>query len=163
MKKVMGCLKTVLIVLGVLFVIGLFFGGKSSSESDEGTDIKTEQSTESSTNEAEESKEHEESAKQEKASEEKTSVVDETYISPEFKEAMDSYEAFYDEYVEYLKAYNNDPTNAELLKGMSELLAREAEMTKKFDAWEDEDMTTAETAYYLEVHSRVLAKLAEVQ
>ena len=35
-------------------------------------------------------------------------------------------------------------------------------MMAKFEAWEDEDLTDAELAYYLEVQSRVYAKLAEV-
>lgn len=76
---------------------------------------------------------------------------------------MDSYEAFFHEYVEYVKAVDTDPTNTELLMGMSDMLAREVDMIKAFDEWEeDHDMTIAESAYHLEVHSRIYAKLAEV-
>ena len=47
--------------------------------------------------------------------------------------------------------------------GLSDMMTKESEMLKEFDDWEnDEDMTTAEAAYYLEVQSRVTAKLAEV-
>ncbi|MBQ6411762.1 MAG: hypothetical protein IJI16_07420, partial [Atopobiaceae bacterium] len=76
--------------------------------------------------------------------------------------AMDSYEAFFDEYVEVMKAYQNDPSNAELMLQMADLLSQEAEMMEKFEAWENEDMTTAEAAYYLEVQGRIYQKLSEV-
>ncbi|MBE6479759.1 MAG: hypothetical protein E7Z98_04520, partial [Olsenella sp.] len=62
---------------------------------------------------------------------------------------MDSYEAFFDEYVEVMKAFSDDPTNAELLMRVSDLTAQEADMMAKFEAWEDEDLTDAELAYYL--------------
>ena len=90
-------------------------------------------------------------------------ALDETLIRPEFKEAMDSYEAFFDEYVETMKLYESDPSNAEALMQMSDMMSKEATMLKEFDDWEKEDnMTMAETAYYLEVQSRIYAKLAEV-
>ena len=31
-------------------------------------------------------------------------------MRPEFKEAMDSYEAFYDEYCDFIKKYNDNPS-----------------------------------------------------
>lgn len=115
--------------------------------------------------EASKSKEKKEESTSQKQSDESDAKesVDESAIRPEFQEAMDSYEAFFDEYVDYMKSYQNDPTNAELLMGLSDMMAKESEMLKEFDDWEnDEDMTTAEAAYYLEVQSRVTAKLAEV-
>ena len=71
-----------------------------------------------------------------------SALIDETLISPELKAAMDSYEAFFDEYVEYMKAYNDNPTDAELLMGMSDMLAREADMIKAFDEWEEDHSGT---------------------
>lgn len=37
-----------------------------------------------------------------------------------------------------------------------------AEMVKDFAKWEDEDLNTAETAYYIDVQTRVNKKLLEV-
>lgn len=85
-----------------------------------------------------------------------------TDLRPEFKEAMDSYEAFFDEYVEYMQLYQSDPTNMELLLGLSDMIAREAEMMDQFDAWQSGDLNSAEMAYYLEVQARIYKKLAEV-
>ena len=85
-----------------------------------------------------------------------------TDIRPEFKEAMDSYEAFFDEYVDFMKLYQGDPTNLDLLLGLSDMLTREAEMMEEFDDWQDEDLNSAELAYYLEVQARIYRKLGEV-
>lgn len=83
-------------------------------------------------------------------------------ISEEFKAAMDSYEAFFDEYVEFMKRYKENPSDLELLTEASDMMVREADMIEEFDAWEEKDLTDAEMAYYLEVHSRIYKKLAEV-
>lgn len=37
-------------------------------------------------------------------------------LRPEFKEAMDSYEAFYDEYCAFMKKYMKNPTDLKLLE-----------------------------------------------
>lgn len=82
-------------------------------------------------------------------------------ISPEFQAAMDSYEAFFNEYADFMKRYEDNPTDAELLAEMGDMFKREGEMLKEFDAWERDDLNTAELAYYLEVQGRIYAKLAE--
>lgn len=83
-------------------------------------------------------------------------------ISPEFKASMDSYEAFFDEYVDFMRRYKEDPTNMELLGELGDMLSREADMIREFDKIEDQDLSSAEMAYYLEVHARIYKKLAEV-
>lgn len=75
---------------------------------------------------------------------------------------MDSYEAFFDEYVDFMKRYQENPTDMSLLSEMSDMISREADMLKEFEAWENEDLNSAEMAYYLEVHARILKKLSEV-
>lgn len=83
-------------------------------------------------------------------------------MRPEFKEAMDSYEAFYEEYCEFMKEYSENPTDLSLLKQYTELLGKMEEADEKFQAWEDGDMNQAETEYYMEVHMRILQMLSEV-
>ena len=83
-------------------------------------------------------------------------------MRPDFKEAMDSYEAFYDEYCEFMTEYKEDPTNLTLLAQYGELLVKEEKMVKAFEEWDEEDMNDAELKYYLEVNNRVLQKLADV-
>ncbi|MBQ9006302.1 MAG: hypothetical protein IJ092_08000 [Atopobiaceae bacterium] len=154
--KAVGSIVVMLIVGS--FALGCSSGGSNGSKESSEPAAKQEQQVEP---EAEAEKEPE--PEPEPVNEEEAPAVDATLIRPEFKEAMDSYEAFFDEYVEVMKAYQDDPTNAELMMRMSDMMVQEADMLKKFDAWEsDESMTTAETAYYLEVQSRIYAKLAEV-
>lgn len=86
----------------------------------------------------------------------------ETDISPEFKETMDSYEAFFDEYVEFMNNYDANTSDPELLMEYAELMSKEADMLQKMEAMDESDMTTAEAAYYLEVTARIEAKLATV-
>lgn len=81
-------------------------------------------------------------------------------MRPEFKEAMDSYEAFYDEYCELLQEYAANPTDITLLGKYTEFLSKAAEMDEKFDAWEG-DMNDTELKYYTEVGLRISQKLIE--
>ncbi len=83
-------------------------------------------------------------------------------MRPEFKEAMDSYEAFYDEYCNIIKKYTENPADMKLLADYTDMLTKEAEMAEKFDAWENSDMNSAELKYYLDVNNRITKKLLEV-
>ena len=89
------------------------------------------------------------------------SEVDTEEMRPEFKEAMDSYEAFYDEYCEFMKKYNANPTDTELISSYGDIMTEMVEMTEKFEAWEENDLNTAELKYYIEVNNRVAQKLVE--
>ena len=83
-------------------------------------------------------------------------------MRPEFKDAMDSYEAFYDEYCDVIKKYTENPSDMKLLADYTDMLAKAAEMTEKFDAWENGDLNSAELKYYLDVNNRVTQKLLDV-
>lgn len=83
-------------------------------------------------------------------------------MRPEFKEAMDSYEAFYDEYCNIMKKYAENPSDMKLIADYTDMLTKAAEMAEKFDAWENSDMNSAELKYYLDVNNRVTQKLLEV-
>ena len=85
-----------------------------------------------------------------------------TGISQEFKDAMDSYEAYMDEYVEFMKKYNANPTDPTLISQYSTMLQKYSEQVSAFDKWNSADMTTEETSYYIEVQTRVSQKLLEV-
>lgn len=83
-------------------------------------------------------------------------------MRPEFKEAMDSYEAFYDEYCDIIKKYAENPSDMKILTDYTDMLTKAAEMAEKFDAWENSDMNSAELKYYLDVNNRVTQKLLDV-
>ena len=83
-------------------------------------------------------------------------------MSKEFKDAMDSYEKFMNEYVEFMKKYNSNPNDIGLLTEYSKYLKNYNDMCSKFEKWKNEDLNSAEMAYYLDVQSRVSKKLLEV-
>lgn len=83
-------------------------------------------------------------------------------IRPEFKEAMDSYEAFYDEYCDIMKKYMENPTDLTIFSQYSECLEKAEEFDEKIDAIDEDSLTPEEDAYYLEVTGRVLAKMLEI-
>ncbi len=83
-------------------------------------------------------------------------------LGKEFKQAMDSYEKFMDEYVAIVKKYKANPTDTSILADYTKYMSKYAEMVKDFEKWESNGLNDAEAAYYLEVQSRVLKKLADV-
>lgn len=84
-------------------------------------------------------------------------------MRPEFKKAMDSYESFMNEYCEFMKKYEkSDGTDMSLWSDYASYLSKYSDMVKDFEAWDDGEMNTAETAYYLDVQTRVNKKLLEV-
>ena len=84
-------------------------------------------------------------------------------IGQDFKNSMDKYEAFMDEYVAFMEKYaKSGGTDVSLLADFTNYMSKYEEYVKSFEKWEDEDLNAAETAYYLEVQTRVAKKLAEV-
>ena len=83
-------------------------------------------------------------------------------LDPEFKEMMDSYEAFFDEYIAFMEKYKENPTDMSLLGELSDMITKESEMLKEMEGLDQSEMTEAELAYYLEVTERIYEKLAKV-
>lgn len=82
-------------------------------------------------------------------------------LGSDFKAAMDSYEKFIDEYVEFMKKYNANPNDLCLLTEYTDYLSKYAEYVENFEKWEDEDLNAVEIAYYAEVQARVSKKMIE--
>lgn len=80
----------------------------------------------------------------------------------DFKEAMDSYEAFMNEYVEFVKKYQSNPNDAKLLADYAKYMSKYTDMCDKFDKWENQNLNATEQAYYIDVQARVSKKLLEV-
>lgn len=80
-------------------------------------------------------------------------------MSKEFKEAMDSYEDFFDEYVSFMTKYADSGNPISMLVDYGKFMLQLADMTEKFEAWQEEDLSDVELAYYLEVSNRITQKL----
>lgn len=91
---------------------------------------------------------------------ENTDLID--GMRPKFKEALDSYEAFFDEYCEFLEKYQKSPTDLSLIKDYTEYMTQYADTMSKMEALDDGEMNEAEMKYYIEVTGRISKKLLEV-
>ncbi|MCQ2508051.1 MAG: hypothetical protein MJ097_04610 [Dorea sp.] len=104
-----------------------------------------------------------EAKKEEKKKKSEKKKKENSEISPDFKAAMDSYEAFFDEYVSFMNKYaESDKTDMNMLLEYTNYLSKYAEAMEKMEAIEDSDMNDAELAYYIDVTARIEKKLLEV-
>lgn len=85
-----------------------------------------------------------------------------TEIRKEFKEAMDSYESYMNEYVEFMKKYQANSTDVALISQYATIMQKYSEQVSAFEKWDSKDMTTDEAKYYVDVQARVSKKLLEV-
>ena len=88
-------------------------------------------------------------------------LADENEIRPEVKEFLDSYEAFIDEYAAFMQRYADADTGdlSAMMGDYAVFIGRYADYAEKLDAMDEDDLTNAELAYYLEVTSRASQKL----
>ena len=61
----------------------------------------------------------------------------------------------------YMKKYSSNSSDYELIMEYANYMKKYNDMLNKFEKWEDEDLNDAETAYYIEVQTRVNKKLME--
>lgn len=83
-------------------------------------------------------------------------------IRPEFKKTMDSYEAFFEKYIDIIKRYQANPSDLSLMMDYFEYLEKYSDAIEKLDALGDEDMSTEETVYYTKTMLRIKQKLLNV-
>lgn len=79
-------------------------------------------------------------------------------LRPSFKAAMDSYEAFYDDYCDFMRLYDSDASSITLLADYTAMVLKAAYAAETFEAWDD-DLSDAELKYYIDVNYRVTQKL----
>lgn len=80
----------------------------------------------------------------------------------DFKEAMDSYEEFFDEYVAFMKKYKESNNSITMLAQYTKFMEQYSETMQKLDEWESKDLNNKETAYLLDVTTRINKKLLEI-
>jgi len=92
------------------------------------------------------------------------SATEATGVSPDFKAAMDSYEEFFGEYVEFMKKYKDaDSTNqAAMMSDFADYMTKYTETMQKMDDIDQDSLSEADLAYYTEVNARIVEKLSEV-
>ena len=108
----------------------------------------------------EESSMADESSKAEESPKEEEKDTDS--VTPDFKEAMDSYEKFFDDYVEFMKKYAESDNPVGLMADYTEFMSKYTDTMKKLDDIDENELSEADANYYIEVMGRINSKLAEV-
>lgn len=84
-------------------------------------------------------------------------------MRPEFKEMMDGYEAFFDEYIEFMQAYQqSDGNTVEMIAKYADFMSKYAQTMEQMDQVGEEEMSNEELLYYTEVTTRISQKLLSV-
>ena len=82
-------------------------------------------------------------------------------VRPEFREAMESYETFFDEYISFMQSVNEGNTSTEMLLQYYEYLAKYEDMMNKLDAIDESELSYEEDLLYLDTLNRINQKLLE--
>lgn len=84
-------------------------------------------------------------------------------VDADFKKMMDSYEDFFDEYIEFMKKYENSDDVAGILNDYADYMTKYADYMQKLNDVDTDNLSTADAAYYTKVQARIVKKLAEIQ
>lgn len=84
-------------------------------------------------------------------------------VSADFKKMMDSYEDFFDEYIEFMRKYENSDDVAGMLNDYADYMTKYADYMQKLNDVDTDNLSTADAAYYTKVQARIVKKLAEIQ
>lgn len=93
---------------------------------------------------------------------ESSSESDTSSVSADFKQMMDAYEEFFNEYIDFIKAYSEDPTSAELLARYGDMMSQYSDAMEGISEIDQDSLTGADLDYYLEVYGRITQKLSEI-
>lgn len=91
----------------------------------------------------------------------KADAKDSGKVNPDLKAFLDEYEAFVDKYVAFMKKYEADSANPSLIADYGDMLQQEMDFQQKLDAYDEDTMSAADAAYYVEVTTRCARKMAE--
>lgn len=83
-------------------------------------------------------------------------------VNADFKATMDSYEEFFNDYVDFMKKYKNSTDITSMASDYADYMTKYSDMMQKLNDIKSEDLSTADLAYYNEVNARITKKLAEV-
>ena len=87
---------------------------------------------------------------------------DPAQVSADFKATMDSYEQFFDQYVEFMKKYKDSGDSVSMLADYMKMMEQYSDTMNKLNAVDQNSLSAADEAYYIEVMGRITQKLASV-
>ena len=94
--------------------------------------------------------------------EEKKSSAPASGMRPEFKELLDTYEAFIDEYVDFMHSYMENPLDFSLLAQYADFLEKYEDMTDLIDEIDEDELSNEELKYYIDFTARISKKMVDI-
>ena len=83
-------------------------------------------------------------------------------VSADFKKTMDEYESFMNDYVDFMKKYEDSDDVSGMLEDYSSMVDKYSKFEEKIDAIDEDELSSADYAYYTKVTGRVTEKLSEL-
>lgn len=81
-----------------------------------------------------------------------------------FRAWVDSYEEFMNEYVDFMKKYDeSDGTDLAWLADYATMMSKYTEYIEKVDELDEDEVSVEDWAYYMAAEARILKKLSEIQ
>ena len=162
MKKLFKTIiKLIIIVIVLLAVLKVCFGKDDKPEPKHEEPKVVEKQEDPKSQEVVEESEPELEPEVEVEEEPQEEDVDQNGIRPEFQKSMESYEAFFDEYIEFLNAFKQDSTSLSMITKYAEFMAKYEKAMSEMDAINEDELTDAEDKLFLETQLRINNKLAE--
>ena len=131
-----------------------------SSENTNNDEVTSEEASEEPTQKSE----TETSQSQESTATNETTESTDLNVNGDFKATMDSYESFINDYVDFMKKYENasDDEYLSMLQEYTEMMTKYADMTEKMNIIDTSTLSPDDLAYYTAVMGRVTQKLDEL-
>ena len=80
-------------------------------------------------------------------------------VRPEFRKTMEDYEAFYDQYIDFMVKYQKSDNALAMMNDYMALLTKMSEWEKSIDSINEDELTDEELLLFNEVNLRVAGKL----
>ena len=158
LKKILAMLLAFVMMLSLTAC-----GGNKPTDNDaEPDDGKKQERVTEEPEETEEPKETEEPEETDEPAETEEPTEEPEEVSADFKAAMDAYEAFIDEYITFIKKYEEEGRPLSMLSEYTELMTQYTEFAETMAAYNGDNLSAADYAYYIEVMGRVSQKLLEL-
>lgn len=84
-------------------------------------------------------------------------------VTPEFKEKLDGYEEFFNEYIKFLTDYNRASDRTEMVSQLADYNARREDVTSKLNSIDKSALSKADALYYEDVTYRISKKLDSIE
>ncbi len=131
-------------------------------ESDDDSESQSSDDQQQSQNTQQDQQDQQDQQSQDTQQDQQDQQSDPAQVSADFKASMDSYEQFFDQYVEFMQKYKDSGDSVSMLADYAKMMEQYSDTMNKLNAVDQNSLSAADEAYYIEVMGRITQKLASV-